>query len=131
MVYPQLATLATKATDNEQLWTSVVQLLNRDAFFPSDEMSISSWVKLEFTLANPDLLLSTNSPEHCAKAFPEWVQYLLHQRTETRNLAKTQRHVDTAGGVTLTSACFRSRRVPSHGRIPSIRVDDSQGHGGA
>ena len=41
---------------------------------------------------------------HCAKPLHEWVQYLLYQRTKTHNLAKTQRHVDTAGGFTLTSA---------------------------
>ena len=74
MAYPHLATLATKAENNEQLWTSVIRLL--DSFCPSDEMAISSWIKLEFTLANPDLLLFTNNPEHCAKALPEWVQYI-------------------------------------------------------
>ena len=142
------------------------------SFFPSDEMSIISWIKLELTLANTDLLLFTkgafhgqkgyqgnlglhhpptpprlpilllfwgtvflirvtlgyqhmaqgthlpqgylgnlfaretlpNTPAHCAKPLHEWVQYLLHQRTKTRNLAKTQRQVDTAGGFTLTSA---------------------------
>ena len=100
--YPQLARLAAGATDSDQLWTSVMQLLS--SFFPSDEMSISSWVKLEFTLANPDLLLFTQSPEHSAKPLPEWVQYVLHQRKETQILAKTQRHVDTAGGVTVASA---------------------------
>ena len=102
LLYPQLATLASKATDNDQLWSSVQQLL--DAFFPSEEISISSCAKLEFTLANPDLLLFTNSPEHCAKGLPEWVQYLLHQRTEARTLAKTHRHVDTSGEVTITSS---------------------------
>ena len=79
-----------------------MHLLN--SFFPSDEMSISSWVKLEFALASPDLLLFTQSPEHSDKPLHEWVQYLLHQRTETNNLAKTQRHVDTSGGVTIASA---------------------------
>ena len=71
LAYPQLATLATKAENNAQLWTSIIQLL--DSFCLSDEMAISScnWIKLEFTLANPDLLLFTNSPEHCAKALPE------------------------------------------------------------
>jgi len=100
--YPQLAKLSAKTTSSDQLWTSVMQLLS--SFFPSDEMSISSWVKLEFTLANPDLLLFTQSPEHSAKPLPEWVQYVLHQRKETQILAKTQRHVDTAGGVTVASA---------------------------
>lgn len=48
--YPQLAKLAANAMDSDQLWTSVIQLLS--SFFPSDKMSISSWVKLDFTLAN-------------------------------------------------------------------------------
>ena len=74
--YPQLATLAANATDSDQLWTSVVQLLS--SFFSADEISISSWVKLEFTLAKPNLLLFTNNPEYCAKPLHGWVQYLLH-----------------------------------------------------
>ena len=45
-------------------------------------MAIDSWIKFEFKMSNPNLLLVTVSLEHKSKDLSEWIQYTLHQRTE-------------------------------------------------
>ena len=87
--FPQLVILAGKAKTNEDLWSAVMRLLN--SFFAEDKMTVDSWVKLEFKMANPNLLLFTASPEHQSKDLSEWIQYILHQRTESAMLVKQQR----------------------------------------
>jgi hypothetical protein len=84
--FPQLSILTSKASTNEDLWSSVMRLLN--SFFAGDKMTVDSWVKLEFKMANPNLLLFTASPEHQDKDISEWIQYILHQRTESAMLVK-------------------------------------------
>jgi hypothetical protein len=60
--FPQLSTLAKNAHHNEDIWSSVIRILN--LFFPSDGMTVDAWTKLEFKISNPNLLLFTVSPEH-------------------------------------------------------------------
>ena len=87
--FPQLSTLARKAHHNEDIWSSVIRILN--LFFPSDGMTVDAWTKLEFKISNPNLLLFTVSPERQSKELSEWVQYILHQRTKDALLVKQHR----------------------------------------
>ena len=84
--FPQLSILAGKANTNEDLWSVVMRLLN--SFFAGDKMTVDSWVKLEFKMANPNLLLFTASQ---SKDLSEWIRYILHQRTESAMLIRQQR----------------------------------------
>ena len=59
--FPQLSILASKANTNEDLWGAVMRLLN--SFFAGDKMTVDSWIKLEFKMSNPNLLLFTASLE--------------------------------------------------------------------
>ena len=84
--FPRMSILASKANTNEDLWSSVMRLLN--SFFAGDKTIDDSWIKLEFKLSNPNLLLFTASPEHQAKDICEWIQYILHQRKESAMFVK-------------------------------------------
>ena len=122
--FPQLSSLVKKYHHNEDIWSSVVRLLN--SFFPSDGMSVDAWTKLEFKIGNPNSLLFTVSPEHQSKELSEWVQYILHQRTEDALLVK--RHRLTAGtepqGVTSGAAYAKSHSTPRFLKFVShIRED--------
>ena len=99
--FPQLSLLAEKSMQNEDFWDAIRLLLT--SYFPTDVMSIDSWSRLEFTMANPNLLLFTSSPEHKAKDLAEWVQYILHQRTEANLLVKQSRVAVGSETQNLTS----------------------------